>query len=142
MFRHQPKVGKTIQSAIEQIDAIDSPLLVNRFKDLYSDIFNDYHQKQDAKKKGINFCYVSKRFLNITTKDINGWSDAYPGVRVTGELKKMREWCLANPKNRKSNWRRFITNWLTRAQNSSRPRRRGRGINSEIPWETKLKDIS
>jgi len=29
----------------------------------------------------------------------------------------MREWILANPaKGRKQNWRRFISNWLSRAQ--------------------------
>ena len=28
----------------------------------------------------------------------------------------MREWLLANPSKKKKNYRRFITNWLTRTQ--------------------------
>jgi len=28
----------------------------------------------------------------------------------------MKEWLLSNPKKRKKNYRRFITNWLTRSQ--------------------------
>jgi hypothetical protein len=53
---------------------------------------------------------------------IDEWSVVYPGVDVLGELRRCREWSLSNPKKRKtkSGARRFITQWLDRAQNSSR----------------------
>lgn len=59
------------------------------------------------------------------------WGDAFPGVNVLAELLKMRAWLQANPRNRKTagGMMRFILNWLTRAQNSSRPAGGGNGYN-------------
>jgi hypothetical protein len=44
------------------------------------------------------------------------WGTAFPAVDVQSELAKAAAWLLANPKNQKSNYARFLTNWLTRAQ--------------------------
>lgn len=46
----------------------------------------------------------------------NQWETAYPALVVQTELAKAGAWLLANPKNQKSNYARFLTNWLTRAQ--------------------------
>lgn len=46
----------------------------------------------------------------------NQWEKAYPALVVQTELAKAGAWLLANPKNQKSNYGRFLTNWLTRAQ--------------------------
>lgn len=40
----------------------------------------------------------------------------YPRLDVDCELRKMRNWLEANPRMRKSNVDRFITNWLNRAR--------------------------
>ena len=53
---------------------------------------------------------------------VEQWQQAYPAVDVLSELRRMETWASANPVNRKSNWQRFIVNWLTRAQD-----RAGRG---------------
>ena len=42
--------------------------------------------------------------------------EAYPRLDVAGELKKMRQWLMANPRRRKKNMRAFITNWLNKAR--------------------------
>jgi hypothetical protein len=39
---------------------------------------------------------------------------------VLSELHRMEAWALANPVNRKSNWQRFIVNWLTKSQDRAR----------------------
>lgn len=57
----------------------------------------------------------------ITERDRVGWLEAFPGVALSVEIAKAREWAIDHPKNRKSNWRRFLTNWLARAQDSARP---------------------
>lgn len=51
------------------------------------------------------------------------WGTLFPAVDVPQELRAMRAWCIANPRNRKtrSGVLRFATSWLTRAQNSARP---------------------
>jgi len=55
----------------------------------------------------------------IYQADIDSWRSTYPAVDVLRTLKVMREWCLSNPKKRKTvrGARRFVTSWLEREQN-------------------------
>ena len=60
----------------------------------------------------------------------------YPAVDVTQELRNMRGWSLANPKNRKTRAgiMRFVNAWLAREQNRSRPEKSPpRWAKPEIP---------
>ena len=53
----------------------------------------------------------------ITDEDRSAWRLAYPACDLAGELARMTEWLKANPaKAHKSNWRAFVTKWLTRSQ--------------------------
>ncbi len=53
----------------------------------------------------------------LTPADLEAWAKAYPACDVPGELSRAAEWILANPKKGvKSNYRRFLVNWLSRAQ--------------------------
>lgn len=67
-------------------------------------------------KEVVSFDFDKRKFLNITIEDKAGWLDAYPACDIDQELRKMREWLLANPEKRKKNYRRFIVNWLVKAQ--------------------------
>lgn len=58
-------------------------------------------------------------FENITNKDRELWHKAYPAIDLDTELAKMEAWVVANPKNRKSNWHKFICNWFSRAQDKA-----------------------
>lgn len=49
------------------------------------------------------------------------WRLAYPAVDVDLELQRAYAWSQANPKHRKSNWHRFLVNWLARTQDRARP---------------------
>jgi hypothetical protein len=56
-------------------------------------------------------------FQNIMPSHLRRWSEAYPACNVERQLKQMHEWLLANPERaRKSNWLKFITNWLKKEQ--------------------------
>lgn len=57
----------------------------------------------------------------VTDADLAAWREAYPAIDVPAQLAAAREWAKANPKQRKSNWRRFITGWLGRSQDRARP---------------------
>jgi hypothetical protein len=67
---------------------------------------------------------------NVTDKLKAEWSEAYPACNIEMQLNQMSQWLKANPtKARKSNWLKFITNWLKRSQDrggdtlfASRPR--------------------
>lgn len=76
-------------------------------------------------KEKINFDYEKRKFEYITDVHRTQWEQAYPAVDVLSELRRAEVWSAANPKNRKSNWERFITNWFTRAQD--RAKRQGGG---------------
>ena len=71
------------------------------------------------KKEEIFFNYEKKKFLNIDIEDMAGWKDAYPAVDVDQQLKEMREWLLADPSREKSNYKKFINNWLSSEQSKA-----------------------
>ena len=72
----------------------------------------------------ILFDFSSLKWEGIKEEDLNNWAEAYPAVDIKQELLKMREWIKANPqKGRKSNYRRFITNWLRKEQDRGGTRR-------------------
>lgn len=73
-------------------------------------------KKEGSRKQEIYFSFEQRKFFNILIEDKAGWKDAYPVVDIEQELKEMREWLLSNPSKRKSNYRKFITNWLSRQQ--------------------------
>ena len=44
------------------------------------------------------------------------WRAAFPAVDISQQIAKAEAWLIANPKNQKSNYARFLTNWMQRAQ--------------------------
>lgn len=72
-------------------------------------------------EKKIIFDYVERKFVNITDAHRTQWQTSFPAVDVLSELRRVEAWVVANPKNRKSNWERFIVNWLSRAQDKAKP---------------------
>lgn len=61
----------------------------------------------------INF--IEGKFTN-TERRAELWNEAYPAVNIKTEIAKAAAWLLANPKNAKQNHERFLSNWLSRAQ--------------------------
>ena len=61
--------------------------------------------------------------FEISVEMVAELSGLYPAVDVEQQLRNMRGWLLANPKNRKtkSGIMRFVNSWLSREQNSARP---------------------
>jgi hypothetical protein len=60
----------------------------------------------------------------VTEEDFAEYIEAYPAVDVAQELRTIRQWNLANPKNRKtkSGIRRHINAWLAKTQNEAKPK--------------------
>jgi hypothetical protein len=57
------------------------------------------------------------RFAGISAADKKEWLEANPACDIDRQLASMHVWLRSNPsKAHKRNWRRFITNWLVRAQ--------------------------
>lgn len=63
-------------------------------------------------------------WVGIPARLLAKWNEAYPALSLDAELSKASAWMIANPKNKKSNYARFLTNWLSRAQDKA-PKRGG-----------------
>jgi len=68
----------------------------------------------------VSFDFATGEFSNVNGQLII-WKNAYPAVSVESELKKAAAWLMANPKNKKSNYSRFLNSWLSRSQDSAKP---------------------
>jgi hypothetical protein len=101
----------------------------------------EYNNKEEKKssevKKKITFSFDSRKWENITEKDIEVWQEAYPACDIWYELKKMKAWLLANPKKRKKQYTRFINNWLSRAQDKGG----SRGVRPQSAEDEDLKHL-
>jgi uncharacterized protein YdaU (DUF1376 family) len=58
------------------------------------------------------------RFQNVNGQ-IKVWAEAYPAIDIQAELNKAAAWVIANPKNVKKQWGRFLNSWLSRAQDKA-----------------------
>jgi hypothetical protein len=82
------------------------------------------HSASASASLKVIFDFSSLKWEGIKEDDLSNWAEAFPAVDVKQELLKMREWIKANPqKGRKSNYRRFITNWLRKEQDRGGTRR-------------------
>ena len=56
----------------------------------------------------------------ITYKQLARWKEQCPAIDVEAEIKSASVWLDGNRKNRKTDVRRFLTNWLIRKQDQAR----------------------
>lgn len=68
-------------------------------------------------KKLVFYDYDERVWKGITQSDLDFWQDDFDGVDVVSEIKHMKGWLDCHPK--KKDFKRFIVNWLGRAQGRS-----------------------
>ena len=76
---------------------------------------NQFKPQTKSNKEEVEYD-AQKIKLLIPEQLIASWRDKFKAVNVPAEIAKMEAWLDANPANHKSNYKRFIVNWLTRAQ--------------------------
>lgn len=59
------------------------------------------------------------KFTGILSDRLAAWTEAYPALNIPDEVSRAAAWLVANPKNRKSNYQRFLVNWFSRAQDKA-----------------------
>lgn len=52
----------------------------------------------------------------ITFDYVNQMKECYPAVDIMAEIQKARGWLINNPKKQKKDWKRFLGNWFSKAQ--------------------------
>jgi hypothetical protein len=75
-----------------------------------------------APNEKISFDADAGKFVNLGDR-VEYWKKQFPAIDVRQEIQKAETWVRANPKNRKSNWERFLVNWLIREQDRAGPKR-------------------
>jgi hypothetical protein len=70
-------------------------------------------------KNKVSFNLETHTFENFDNGKLSKLVEAYPAVDVPLEIKAMETWLMANPKNLKSNYERFIVTWLKKAQDKA-----------------------
>jgi len=63
---------------------------------------------------------LNNQFYKIYNEDVSHYKEQFPAIDVEQEIRNAIAWTEANPKNRKKQGKRFLTNWLLRKQERSR----------------------
>lgn len=63
---------------------------------------------------------LNNQFYTIYLQEVSHLKEMFPAVDVEQEIRSAIAWVEANPKNKKKNGKRFITNWLLRKQERAR----------------------
>jgi len=89
-----------------------TPLKQNDNREIEIEIEID---KEIDKEQAYKEIYRNRYFaVNDIQHDI--YLKAYPDIKIIPEYNKMESWLESNPKKRKSDYPRFINNWLSKAQ--------------------------
>lgn len=65
------------------------------------------------------FDFEKGQYMGITDIDLAQWKEIYPHIEIHSEIIKSINWLKSNPsKSKKSLWRKFLTGWLQRANDS------------------------
>lgn len=74
-------------------------------------------KRSGAKAHRITFGYDDDNLIHgITEQDLEEWRKFYPALDIEQELRSASSWLKGNPRNRKTDILRFLTNWFQRAQ--------------------------
>lgn len=81
-----------------------------------ADVSPKRKSKAAARTYRIGFDYGSNCFTGITDDDLKVWSEAYPAVDVSVELRRAAIWLRDNPTKRKKNVQGFLSRWFSKTQ--------------------------
>ncbi len=123
---------------IDKDKDIGLELDIDKDKDLGLNINNNIAQSYTAKPiASEQLADIEALILNTGEEwrpkesDFEEYTRLYPGVDVPQEFRKMRAWCINNPKKRKTvkGIKRFVGNWLNSAQDEVTKNRTARSNN-------------
>lgn len=114
--RPRDRLGRLLPSTSKQVQAAKQPS--NKTPSIQA---SSSSSSSSSKK---NNTYASNEKISFSAEhgfvNLNGkrelWKKAYPAVNIDQEILKAQSWLIANPKNKKKNYERFLINWFTRSQ--------------------------
>ena len=92
---------------------------------LKEDQEEDKKKKKEAQAPEVpKITFDGKQFNDLNKDQIALWAAAYPAIDVQAQVLQAAVWLDANPANKKSDYKRFLNGWLSRAQDKA-PRVQG-----------------
>lgn len=133
----------------------DQPLTNHERRKNKEDISNDISNKEDAlrdeahpaspirSKDSLIFNFEKWEFEGISEKDLSDWKIMYPHIDLQVEILKASQWLKNNPsKSKKSLWRKYLTGWLGRANDSTENKKAYRSAAGGAGQDKRTKDIN
>lgn len=76
----------------------------------------------DAEEKEVfaKLPLLNDQYYTIYAEEVSHYKEQFPAIDVEQEIRNAIAWTEANPKNKKKQGKRFLTNWLLRKQERSR----------------------
>jgi hypothetical protein len=136
IFNRQEELNKCYTSQNKK-ETKEEPLLFD-LNDI--DDKDKTHTFKNQKKQKINFNFETSEWENIPEYKISLWEKAYPACDINLELIAMAAWLTANPEHRKSNYERFIVNWLSKTQQKGGNKIRNSSIKGGNVYQRKTWD--
>ena len=74
-----------------------------------------------TKKPKLTWNFAIGQWENLEETQATIWISAFPAINIEQEMARAGAWLSSNPKNRKTDYLRYLNNWLSRAQDRARP---------------------
>jgi hypothetical protein len=133
----------------------DQPRRRKKKERIKKDISNDISIKNIALRDGahpaspirskdlLTFNFEKWEFEGFTEKDITDWKLMYSHIDLQVETLKAAQWLKNNPsKNNKKQWRKFLSGWFGRANDSIENRKAYRSASGGSTQDRRTKDIN
>lgn len=115
-----------------------------------NDVCNEEEARRDGahpappirSKDSLVFSFEKMEFEGISEKDMIEWKVIYPHIDLKVEILKSVNWLKSNPsRNTKKNWRKYLTGWLGRANDSIENKKAYRNAGGTPGQDRVAKDI-
>ena len=94
------------------------------------------------KKDALSFNFETWEFSGINEKDLSNWTKIYPHIVLDIEITKASQWLKGNPsKSRKNLWRKFLTGWFQRANDSIENKKAFKDASRQLSTDRMTKDL-
>lgn len=92
-----------------------------------NDILVEKKDPENEQPVFIEIPVIGGKHVPIPESFADQMQELYPAIDVREEIRRAKAWLLANPRNAKKDWKRFINSWLSRAQDKARAPARPQG---------------
>ena len=103
---------------------------------VFAHLMQNYMRAELKGKKPEPYIDKVNNFFSQSGEKWDEWIDAlkeaYPNIDIEKELSKAKMWLLSNPKQAKSNFSKYVNNWMSKAMERVKPEEKERVMFGEF----------